>query len=48
MRKLIFAVITLLAVFNLISAYSGYKIDNSDQNVAKKGYTVEDIRSSIR
>jgi len=35
MRKLIFAVITLLAVFNLISAYNGHANDNNNQSVSE-------------
>lgn len=41
MRKLVFAIITLLAVFNLISAYSGYKTDTNPQNVVENVEEVE-------
>lgn len=45
MRKLIFAVITLLAVFNLISAYSGYLNDNNDQTVIERVEGINDSKS---
>lgn len=43
MRKLIFVVISLLAVFNLISAYTGYIADENGETVVKELIQAEEL-----